>query len=261
MVVEFERRYIVRFLDKVVLITGGSRGIGKAIALAFAKNGAKVITTSSRSDGDQLKHEIEKIGGVSLHIQSDVSNENSVREAVETAITKFGRIDILVNNAGIVIPGNLENTSVEEFDKTMEINVKGTFLMSKHTVPVMRNNGGGVIVNIGSVAALKGHIDRVAYCASKGAVVAMSRAMAAEYVKDGIRVNVVCPGTTMTPAIEEKIKNAEDPEVMRATFVNRQPLGRLGTADEIAEAVMFAACDEASYMTGSVLVIDGGMTM
>lgn len=166
-----------------------------------------------------------------------------------------------MNNAGIVIPGNLETTTEDAFDLTMNVNVKGPFLMSKYAVEQMKKQGGGVIVNIGSVAALKGHVDRIAYCASKGAVVSLSRAIAAEYVKDNIRVNVVCPGTTYTPAIEEKIRTAEDPEKMEAMFVGRQPMGRLGRVEEIAHAVMFAASEEAAYMTGSVIVIDGGMTM
>jgi NAD(P)-dependent dehydrogenase (short-subunit alcohol dehydrogenase family) len=166
-----------------------------------------------------------------------------------------------VNNAGIVIPGNLETTTVDAFELTMKVNVKGPFLMSKYAVEHMKKQGGGVIVNIGSVAALKGHVDRIAYCASKGAVVSLSRAIAAEYVKDNIRVNVICPGTTYTPAIEEKIRTADDPAKMEAMFVERQPMGRLGRVEEIAHAVMFAASEEAAYMTGSVLVIDGGMTM
>lgn len=251
----------MNFKDKVVLVTGGSRGIGKAIALKFAENGARVIITSSKSEGEELSNQFKELGTEGCHIKGDVSREESVKEVIRKAIERFGRIDVLVNNAGIVIPGNLETTTMDDFDKTMDINVKGTFLMSKYTVTEMKKTGGGVIVNIGSVAALKGHIDRMAYCASKGAVVAMSRAMAAEYVKDNIRVNVICPGTTFTPAIDEKIKNAADPEAMKNAFVARQPMGRLGTPDEIAQAVLFAACEEAAYMTGSILVIDGGMTM
>lgn len=251
----------MNFKDKVVLVTGGSRGIGKAIALKFAENGARVIVTSSKSEGEELIDQFKELGTEGCHLRGDVSKEESVKEVIREAIERFGRIDVLVNNAGIVIPGNLETTTMDDFDKTMDINVKGTFLMSKYAVMEMKNTGGGVIVNIGSVAALKGHIDRMAYCASKGAVIAMSRAMAAEYVKDNIRVNVICPGTTFTPAIDEKIKNAADPEAMKNAFVARQPMGRLGTPDEIAQAVLFAACEEAAYMTGSILVIDGGMTM
>lgn len=255
----------MNFKDKVVLITGARKGIGKAIALKFAENGAKLIVNATRPD--EGRNDIETVrlikdnGGDALFIAGDVSNIKSAESIVNMAIEHFGRIDVLVNNAGIVLPGRLDDTSEEAFDKTMDVNVKGTFFMSKYAVEKMRKQGGGVIVNIGSVAALKGHVDRAVYCASKGAVVSLTKAMAADYIKDNIRVNVVCPGTTYTPAIEEKIRNAENPEEMEATFVNRQPMGRLGKVEEIAHAVLFAACDEAAYMTGSVIVIDGGMTM
>jgi NAD(P)-dependent dehydrogenase (short-subunit alcohol dehydrogenase family) len=255
----------MNFKDKVVLITGARKGIGKAIALKFAENGAKVIVNATRSDAGKDDIEtvqaIRRIGGEAAFIAGDVSNPRSAEAIVNTAMEFFGRIDILVNNAGIVIPGRLDNTTEEAFDRTMDVNVKGTFFMSKYAVEKMKNFGGGVIVNIGSVAALKGHVDRAVYCASKGAVVSLSRAMAADYVKDNIRVNVICPGTTYTPAIEDKIRNAENPSEMEATFINRQPMGRLGKVEEIAHAVLFAASEEAAYMTGSVIVIDGGMTM
>jgi len=190
-----------------------------------------------------------------------VSNASDAERIVKETVAAFGRLDILVNNAGIVLPGRADNTSEEDFDKTMRINVKGTFLMCKYAVPQMKAQGGGVIVNIASVAAIKGHTDRLAYSASKGAVYAMTKAMAADYVRDNIRVNCVCPGTTYTPAIEEKIRTAPDPEAMKAMFVGRQPMGRLGKVEEIAHAVLFVCCDEAAYMTGSPIIIDGGMTM
>lgn len=255
----------MNFNNKVVLITGARKGIGKAIALKFAENGAKVIVNATKPDEGKTSVEtvdiIKNNGREAVFIAGDVSSPQSAESIVSEAIKSFGRIDILVNNAGIVIPGSLSDTSEKDFDMTMDVNVKGTFFMSKYAVEHMKKQGGGVIVNIGSVAALKGHVDRAVYCASKGAVVSLSRAMAADYVKDNIRVNVVCPGTTHTPAIESKIKNAENPAEMEAIFVNRQPMGRLGKIDEIAHAVLFAACEEAAYMTGSVIVIDGGMTM
>lgn len=250
----------MNFKDKVVLITGAGGGIGKATALLFAEHGAKVVA-NGKQKGAETADLINSKGGESIFVPGDVSDAKSAEEVVKKTIEAFGRLDVLVNNAGIVLPGNLENTTLEAFDLTMQVNVKGVFLMSKYAVAEMKKTGGGVIVNIGSVAALKGHVDRVAYCASKGAVVAMSRAIAAEYIKDNIRCNVICPGTTYTPAIEEKIRTAADPKAMEATFVGRQPMGRLGKVEEIAQAVAFAACEEASYMTGSVLVIDGGMTM
>lgn len=255
----------MNFKGKIVLITGAGGGIGRATALLFAQNGAKVVANALKPDKKQsgvvTVDMICEAGGEAIFIEGDVSKPESAQAIVEKAVETFGRLDILVNNAGIVIPGNLDSTSEQDFDLTMQVNVKGTFLVSKYTVAQMKKQGGGVIVNIGSVAALKGHMDRVSYCASKGAVVALSRAMAADHVKDNIRVNVVCPGTTYTPAIQEKIRTASDPAAMEATFVGRQPMGRLGRVEEIAQAVAFAACEEAAYMTGSVIVIDGGMTM
>ncbi len=255
----------MNFENKVVLVTGARKGIGKAIALKFAEHGAKIIANATKPDKGKTDIETVKIindnGGEAIFIAGDVSNPKSAEVIVNEGINHFGRIDILINNAGIVIPGRLDNTTVEDYDMTMDVNVKGTFFMSKYTVEHMKNQGGGVIVNMGSVAALKGHVDRAVYCASKGAVVALSKAMAADYVKDNIRVNVVCPGTTYTPAIEAKIKSSENPAEMEAVFINRQPMGRLGKVEEIAHAVLFAACEEASYMTGSIIVIDGGMTM
>lgn len=253
------------FTNKVVLVTGAGAGIGRATALLFAKQGAKIavnaLAPDEKQSGTVTAEMIKENGGEAVFIPGDVSKAESAENIVKAAVEAFGRIDILINNAGVVIPGRVDNTPEEAFDITMLVNVKGTFLMSKYVVPEMQKQGGGVIVNTGSVAALKGHVDRSAYCASKGAVVALSRAMAADYVKDHIRVNCVCPGTTYTPAIEEKIRTAADPAAMEATFVERQPMGRLGRVEEIAQAIVFAACEEAGYMTGSVIVIDGGMTM
>ena len=157
-------------------------------------------------------------------------------------------------------PGTVETTSEADIDAMLTVNVKGAVLMARAALPALRETG-GVIVNVGSVAALKGHVDRAVYAASKGAVVALTKSMATDHVGEGVRVNCVCPGTTLTPALQAKIDQAPDPAAMEAQFVGRQPMGRLGTPEEIAGAVAYAASSEAAFMTGSVLVIDGGMTM
>ncbi len=255
----------MNFAGKCVLVTGAGAGIGRAACIAFAKSGAKVavnsLNRSPSQSGEDTVDIIRSFGGEATFIMGDVSVPDQAERIVREAYEAMGRIDILVNNAGVVIPGRVDTIPVEMFDITMSVNVRGTFLMSKYVVPYMKSQGGGVIVNIASVAALKGHTDRSAYCASKGAVVALSRAMAADYVGDNIRVNCVCPGTTMTPAIEEKIRTAADPKAMEEAFVERQPLMRLAKVEEIAHAVLFACCDEAAYMDGSLIVIDGGMSM
>ncbi|MEW9033807.1 MAG: SDR family NAD(P)-dependent oxidoreductase [Planifilum fimeticola] len=251
----------MNFQGKSVLITGAGKGIGRQAALLFAEKGAKVAVNSRSRSGEETLEALKRAGAEGIFIQGDVSRRADAERMVSETVRAFGRLNILVNNAGIVLPGRVDDTSEEDFDRTMLVNVKGTFLVSKYAVMAMKKKGGGVIVHVGSVAALKGHVNRSAYSASKGAVVALTKAMAADHVKDNIRVNCVCPGTTHTPAIEEKIRTAPDPEAMRAMFVSRQPMGRLGTVEEIAHAILFACCDEAAFMTGSIIPIDGGMTM
>lgn len=252
------------FSGKSVIVTGAGAGIGRAVALAFAGLGADVVVnarTPPEHDGDSTVEEIAAAGGSAVFAQGDVSDPGACADVVRSAITHFGRLDVLVNNAGVALPGTVESTSDDALDLMVDVNLKGPVYMSRAAVPALRSNGGGVIVNTGSVAALKGHRNRAVYAASKGAIVALTRSMAADHVGDGIRVNCVCPGTTLTPAIEAKIRGAADPAAAESEFVRRQPLGRLGRPDEIAGAVLYVACDEAAYMTGSVVVIDGGMTM
>lgn len=252
----------MNFTSKVVLITGAGAGIGRATALKFAEAGAIVVVNSrTAGSGRETLAMLEEKGGKGAFVQGDVSVAIDAERLVQETVKRFGRVDVLVNNAGIVLPGRVDNMSEEDFEKTMSVNVKGTFLVSKYAILEMRKNGGGVIVNIGSVAALKGIVDRSAYSASKGAIVSLTRAMAADYIRENIRVNCVCPGTTETPALVEKIMSSENPEATRRLFTERQPMGRLGKDEEIAQAVLFACCDEAGFMNGSFVTIDGGMTI
>jgi len=250
------------FAGKSVLITGAGSGIGRATALLFAKSGARVaINNVSLQKGNEVMELIKSTGAEACYAPGDISIAETAREVVGKTITAFGKLDILVNNAGIVIGGRVDNTSEEDLDRTLRVNVRGTFLVSKYAVQEMKKRGGGVIVNVASVAAIKGIPDRAAYSASKGALVSLTKAMAADYIKDNIRVNCVCPGTTFTEGLAERIKASPDPEAALAEFVKRQPMGRLGKEEEIAHAILFAACDEAAFMTGSIITIDGGASI
>jgi meso-butanediol dehydrogenase/(S,S)-butanediol dehydrogenase/diacetyl reductase len=252
----------MRFANKIVLVTGAGSGIGRATALLFAKEGAQVaINDLSPERGETTLEQVQEIGANGIYVPGDVSRADDAERMVAETVRAFGRLDILINNAGIILPGRVDNIAEEDFDRVMRVNVKGVFLVAKYAVLAMKQSGGGVIVNNASVAALKGIADRSAYAASKGAVVSLSKAMAMDYIRENIRVNCVCPGTTDTPALNERMQALPDPEAARAAFIARQPMGRLGKDEEIAQAMLFAASDEAAFMTGSVIVIDGGATL
>ncbi|GAA4428834.1 glucose 1-dehydrogenase [Georgenia halophila] len=252
----------MNFSGKTVVVTGAGAGIGRATALLLARLGASVVVNSREGSGrgGDTVDRIVADGGRAVLAAGDVEDSRACDAAVETALSHFGRLDVLVNNAGLAVPGTVETTPEDDVDRMLAVNVKGTVLMSRAAMPALRE-AGGVIVNVGSVAAIKGHKDRAVYAASKGAVVAMTKSMAVDHVAEGVRVNCVCPGTTLTPALESKIRDAQDPVAMEAQLIGRQPLGRLGTPEEIAHAIAYAASQEAAFMTGSVVVIDGGMTM
>ena len=251
----------MRLENKVALITGASVGIGRHTALLFAREGARVAVNSQSSRGEAVVEEIAASGGEALFVQGRVEEEADVRAMVARTVEEFGRLDILVNNAGIVVPDNMDNAGVEDWENTMAVNVRGVFLMSKFSLQQMLRQGGGAIVHNASVAAVKGLKDRTSYTASKGAVAALTRAMAVDYVGRNIRVNCVNPGTTLTPSLQDRINAFDDPVEAEKMFVSRQPMGRLGKPEEIAAGILFLASDEASFITGQVLNIDGGLTV
>ncbi len=243
---------------KVAIITGAGGGIGEATALLFAREGARVCCNSLSASADQVARHIEEQGGQAVFFQGDVSTEEAAARVVSFTVEHYGRLDILFNNAGIVLPGRIDNTLTEDWDRTMAVNVRSTFLVSRYALPeIIRSHG--CIINNASVAAIKGLKDRASYSASKGAVMALTRAMAADYLKDGIRINSVSPGTTESPSLERRIAAFADPTKARKDFVARQPMGRLGRPEEIAEAVLFLALS--TFCTGLNLSIDGGMTL
>lgn len=244
------------FKDKAVLVTGGGAGIGEAAALAFARDGACVAVNSVSSSGEKTVEKMKEEGLKALFVQGDVSSPADAQGMVEKTAEVFGKIDVVVNCAGIVCGGNVEETELDTWRRTMEVNVTGTFLVCKYAMPYLKQTK-GVIVNISSLVAVKGIANRAAYSASKGAVLSLSKAMAADYIKDRVRVNCVCPGTVLSPSLQGRIDAEPDPAKAMENYVSRQPLGRLGTPEEIAAAILFAASDEAGFLDGAVIQIDG----
>lgn len=249
------------FSNKVVLITGASAGIGKASARAFAKAGARVIINGASDKGAAVAAEIERAGGSAHFAQGDVADVDVCRALVATAVELYGRLDILVNNAGIVPVGDVTGFDEDGFDRAVDINVKSVFFLSQAAVRQMRKQGGGVIVNTGSIAGLIGPKNRALYSLTKGALISLTRAMAADHAREGIRVNCVCPGMVMSPSLQARIDDTPDPQKTLEAFGDGIPLGRIGDADEIAQMILLAASDEAGFMTGSILTIDGGASL
>jgi NAD(P)-dependent dehydrogenase (short-subunit alcohol dehydrogenase family) len=249
----------MRLQDKVALITGGTSGIGEATAILFAKEGAKIaITGRNETRGNAVTEQITKNGGHAVFISSDVRKSSDCQLAVDEILRAFGHIDILFNNAGVFYPHNTLDCSEEEWDEQIDINLKGTFLMSKAVLPHMIQRRSGVIINNSSGWGIVGGDAAIAYCASKGGVVLLTKAMAIDHGRQGIRVNCICPGDVDTPMLPEDARmRGMKWEDYLAGCANR-PLGRIGTADEIAKAALFLASDDSSFMTGAALVVDGG---
>jgi NAD(P)-dependent dehydrogenase (short-subunit alcohol dehydrogenase family) len=252
-----------RLPDKVAVITGGTSGIGAATARVFAREGAQVAITGRRRElGEQVVAAIRSSGGEAIFIAADVSRAEDCRRSIDEAIKAYGRIDILFNNAGIVTQGTLEETSEDDWQTTFDVNVKGVYLMTKLILPIMRAQGGGVIVNNASDWGIVGGQGYAAYSASKGAVVLMTKTVALEVARDHIRVNAICPGDTYVERwrIDERHQPSIDFETELQAMGEDLPIGRVGTVDEIAQSVLFLASDESSFMTGATLIVDGGNT-
>jgi NAD(P)-dependent dehydrogenase (short-subunit alcohol dehydrogenase family) len=250
-----------RLAKKVALITGGSSGIGEASALLFAKEGAKVaIVGRKEKRGHSVTEQILKAGGQAIFVRTDVRKSDQCRRAVDETVRAFGRLDILFNNAGIFYPHTALDCTEEEWDLQIDINLKGTFLMSKSALPGMIQQGNGVIINNSSGWGIVGGDAAVAYCASKGGVVLLTKAMAIDHGREGIRVNCICPGDVDTPMLPEDARMRGLKWEDYLAGCSNRPLGRIGTANEIAKAALFLASDDSSFMTGDALVVDGGGT-
>jgi NAD(P)-dependent dehydrogenase (short-subunit alcohol dehydrogenase family) len=249
----------MRLKGKVALITGGTSGIGTATATRFAEEGALVAITGRNVErGEQVVNDIVANNGEALFIRSDVRFAKDCRSAVDQTLERFGRIDVLFNNAGVFHPKTIPECTEEEWDETIDSSLKGAFLMSKYVIPSMIEQGSGSIIHTSSGWGFQGGGEAAAYCAAKGGLVVMAKAMAIDHGPDGIRVNCVCPGDVMTPMLpDDAAKRGMSWEDYAVGAADR-PLGRIGSAEDIANAVVFLASDEASFVTGESLVVDGG---
>lgn len=250
-----------RLSGKTAFITGGGTGIGRACALLFAREGAKVAIAARRTDKlDAVAQEIIAEGHEALALECDVTKKTSVEKALRATEERFGALNVIVNNAGALHVGSAEETSEEDWNRVMATNLTGTFLVSQAAVPVLRRAGGGSIINIGSYLGLVGLKNRAAYCASKGGVTLLTKAMALDHAPEKIRVNCICPALVETEMALSGMARMPDPVAYRKLRESQIPLGRAGKPEEVAQLAVFLASDESAWMTGNAIALDGGST-
>ena len=249
----------MKLQGKTAIITGAGAGIGAATATLFSREGANIVAVDL--DAASLRSVALACGDRCVPVQADVSQRADVERALHATLEKFGRVDILFNNAGVVHPGKVDAIDETTWDRAMAINVKSMYLFSRAVVSEFKKQGGGVILNTASATALRAVPDRACYTATKAAVVGLTKSMALDYVKDNIRVNCLCPGTVETPSLQQRLAALPDPAEARKNFIARQPMGRFGTAEEIAAAALYLVSDDAAFVTGVAFAIDGGLTI
>jgi len=247
-----------RLEGKRVVVTGAGAGIGRAIAIRLSSEGARVALADMDEQG--AKSVASEIEGETMVRQTDVSRATEVEALVRSVVEEWGGLDVMVNNAGVGVAGTTPETDEDDWDRLMDVNLKGTFLGMKYAIPAMRESGGGSIINISSVAALVGIPDRAAYSATKGGILALTRAAAIDHAEEGVRINCIAPGTVDTPWVERITAGYEDPEDARANMQARQPHGRLVTPEEIAAMAAYLASDEAASCIGACMIVDGGVS-
>ncbi len=250
-----------RLSGKVAFITGGGSGIGRACAVLFAEEGARVaVAGRRRARLDAVENEIVAAGGGALAALCDVTERHSVEEAIRATVERFGRLDIVVNSAGAVMAASVDATSDEDWHRLIAVNLTGTFYVSRAALPELRRSGGGSIVNMGSVYGLIGLKQRAAHVASKGGVTLLTKAMALDHAREGIRVNCICPAITETELVQELLAKMPDPEGVRKARTEQIPLGRFGRPEDVANLALFLASDESPWLTGAAIPIDGGVS-
>jgi NAD(P)-dependent dehydrogenase (short-subunit alcohol dehydrogenase family) len=249
----------MRLENKVAIVTGAAQGIGEGIARVFASEGATVVIADiADQQGEATAAAIRQSGGRAAFVHADVTLESDIRRLAEQTAQQFGRIDILVNNAGTAIVRSVEESTVEEWDQLMAVNVRSIFLTAKHCVGHLRRQGGGAILNVGSVSSLAGQQGTPCYCASKGAVLMLTKSLALDYGPDKIRANCLCPGITDTPLLRFHVGHAPDPEAHLKQRLKRVPTGEMLYPEDMGRAAAFLCSDDARGITGASLVVDGG---
>jgi meso-butanediol dehydrogenase / (S,S)-butanediol dehydrogenase / diacetyl reductase len=252
---------VTRLEGKVALITGGGTGIGRAIALAFAREGAKLAVAGRRKEKlNETIREMEKQGGQGLAIVCDVAKAKDAAHAVRETVKNFGRLNVLVNNAGVLHASTIEGIAEEDWDRLMTINLKGPFLMCRAALPEFRKAGGGAIINVGSVLGLVAMKDRAAYCASKGGVTLLTKAIALDHAHENVRSNCICPSIVETELVQGLFAASEEGKALRKARIGQIPIGRMGRPEDVAELAVFLASDESSWLTGAAIPLDGGLS-
>jgi NAD(P)-dependent dehydrogenase (short-subunit alcohol dehydrogenase family) len=250
----------VKLNERVTIVTGAASGIGAASAIAFAREGARVVVVDRNEKGAGATVEtILAEGHDAFFANADVTRESEVARMVEETLERWNRIDILFNNAGVVLVKSIEEMSEEEWDRVMGVNVKAAFFATKHVVPHMRRNGKGAIVNMGSIASFTGQVGTPAYSASKGAIALLTKSLALDLGRDGIRVNCLCPGITDTPMLREHLGHGEEGEARIRERLSRVPLGKILSPEDVARAAVYLAADDSDGITGILHVVDGGL--